>query len=258
VVPDETTPDATIDAVVDGVVDVVDDDAPDVLAPTAATPFSRRDEALVPLIVTGARKLKRVLADEQNGVLDTLRRREPVRDLGAVVPAFDEHVALYIDALADELVTAAAAGACELGATDTPSLRRTLAKAGALDAARALIGSDLVGALRDRLERAIVEGGGDNDDVTRRMRSVYRAWKTQHIDDHLDDVFRYAYGGGVAVSVPPGSPMRWVIDPSEPACADCEDNSLAGPMAAGEAYPTGHTMAPAHPGCRCLTLPAGQ
>lgn len=226
--------------------------------PVAASPFSRRDEALVPLIVTGARKLKRVLADEQNGVLDTLRRREPVRDLDAVLPTFDEHVALYAEALVDELVTAAAAGACEVGATDTPSLRRTLVKAGALDAARSLVSSDLVGALRDRLERAVVEGSGDNDDVARRIRSVYRAWKTQHIDDHLDDVFRYAYGSGLAVSVPPGTPMRWTIDPSEPACADCEDNSLAGPMPAGEEYPTGHTMAPAHPGCRCLTLPTGQ
>lgn len=256
----EVTPEIADDTTVDAVdaVDAVGDGAPGVAAPAEATPFTRRDEALVPLIVTGARKLKRVLADEQNGVLDTLRRREPVRDLDAVLPSFDDHVTVYADALADELVTAAAAGARELGATDTPSLRRTLAKAGALDAARTLVSSDLVGALRDRLERAVVEGGGDNEDIARRMRSVYRAWKTQHIDDHLDDVFRYAYGSGLAVSVPPGTSMRWAIDPGEPACADCEDNSLAGPIAAGEPYPTGHTTAPAHPGCRCLTLPDGQ
>ena len=42
------------------------------------TPFQRRDAALVPLIVASARKLKRVLADEQNEVLDALRRKEPV------------------------------------------------------------------------------------------------------------------------------------------------------------------------------------
>ena len=151
-----------------------------------------------------------------------------------------------------------AAGATELGANDTPTLRRTLAKAGALDAARSVVRTDLVAPLRDRLERSVIEGGGDNDDITRRVRSVYREWKTQHIDDQLDDVFRFAFGGGIAVTVEPGTPMRWTIDPSEPACADCEDNSLAGPVAAGDAYPTGHTMAPAHPGCRCLTVPARQ
>jgi hypothetical protein len=233
-------------------------DVDDAVAPVASTAFSRRDEALVPVIVTAARKLKRVLADEQNLVLDTLRRHEPVRALDALLPAADEHVARYADAIADELAASAAAGAAELGATDTTTLRRTLAKAGALDAARSMVRTELVAPLRDRLERSVIDGGGDNDDVTRRVRSVYREWKTQHIDDQLDDVFRFAFGGGIAVTADPGTPMRWTIDPSEPACADCEDNSLAGPVAAGEAYPTGHTMAPAHPGCRCLTLPARQ
>lgn len=237
----------------------LDDDEPadELVAPAVSTPFTRRDEALVPVIVTAARKLKRVLADEQNLVLDTLRRREPVQSLDAILPSLDEHVARYADAITDELAASAAAGAAELGAHDTPTLRRTLAKAGALDAARSVVRTDLVTPLRDRLERSVIDGG-DNDDITRRVRSVYREWKTQHIDDQLDDVFRFAFGGGVAVTVEPGTPMRWTIDPSEPACADCEDNSLAGPVAAGEAYPTGHTMAPAHPGCRCLTVPARQ
>ena len=49
------------------------------------TPFRGRDAALVPLIVAAARKVKRVLADEQNDVLDALRRREPVRDVDDLV-----------------------------------------------------------------------------------------------------------------------------------------------------------------------------
>ena len=225
---------------------------------TEATPFTRRDEAIVPLIVTAARKLKRVLADEQNGVLDTLRRREPVTAIDALLPALDVHIAAYADAIADELGAAAAAGAAELGARDTASLRRTLGKAGALDGARGLVRDALVGPLRDRLQRSIADGGGDNEEITRRARAVYREWKTQHIDDLLDDVFRFAFGGGIAVTAEPGSPMIWTLDPSEQACADCEDNSLAGAVAAGESFPTGHLSAPAHPGCRCLTVPARQ
>ena len=226
--------------------------------PVESTAFTRRDEALVPLIVTAARKLKRVLADEQNGVLDTLRRKEPVTSIDAIVPALDAHVAMYVDAIADELGAAAAGGAGEFGAKDTKTLRRTLDKAGALDNTRALVRSDLVSPLRARLERAVVDGSGDNEETTKRVRAVYREWKTQHIDDQLDDVFRYAFGGGLSVTAEPGQAMMWTIDPSEAACADCEDNSLAGAIPAGEPFPTGHTSAPAHPGCRCLTLPAHQ
>jgi len=226
--------------------------------PVESTAFTRRDEALVPLIVTAARKLKRVLADEQNGVLDTLRRKEPVIAIDALVPALDAHMAMYVDAIADELGAAAAAGAAEFGAKDTKTLRRTLDKAGALDTTRTFVRSDLVSPLRARLGRAVVDGAGDNEETTKRIRAVYREWKTQHIDDQLDDVFRYAFGGGLAVTAEPGQPMTWTIDPSEAACADCEDNSLAGAIPAGEPFPTGHTSAPAHPGCRCLTLAAHQ
>jgi DivIVA domain-containing protein len=233
------------------------DDAADEVAPEP-TPFSRRDEAIVPLIVAGARKLKRVLADEQNLVLDALRHQEPVTDLDELLPDLDEHVGGYATALDDELLGAAAAGAGEHGINDTKTLRRKLGKAGALDGATSLLRSDLIVPLRDRLGRAVADGSGDNDDITKRVRAVYREWKTQHIDDQLDDVFRFAHGGGLSAMAEPGSHMIWSIDPSEPACPDCEDNSLAGPVAAGDPYPTGHTLAPAHSGCRCLTVPADQ
>jgi len=260
------TPESDVhDDTADGDVDRADtagadaDDADDAEGADLAvepTPFSRRDEAIVPLIVSGARKIKRVLADEQNGVLDTLRRNEPVRSLGDMLPEIGEHLDVYIGALADELIGAAAAGATEIGINDTKTLRRKLAKTGALDNAHDLLRTDLLRPLRDRLERAIADGAGDNEDITKRVRAVYREWKTQHIDDQLDDVFRFAHGGGFAVSIEPGTQITWAIDPGHPACPDCEDNSLAGSVAAGEAFPTGHTAAPAHPGCRCLTVPA--
>ena len=117
---------------------------------------------------------------------------------------------------------------------------------------------DLVVPLRSRLERAIADGGGDNDEITKRVRAVYREWKTQHIDDQLDDAFRFAHGGGLAAGVKPGTAMTWMIDPSEPTCPDCEDNSLAGEVSAGDEYPTGHVAAPAHAGCCCITVPTGQ
>ena len=251
---DEETTDTGSDTGADDQSDdgAVDDD------PDAPTPFSRRDEALVPLIVSGARKLKRVLADEQNGVLDLLRQKQPVTRLDDLIADLDEHAETYAGALGDELLDAAIAGAAEVGKRDSKTLRTTITKGGALDRAHAVVRDDLVVPLRSRLERAIADGGGDNDEITKRVRAVYREWKTQHIDDQLDDAFRFAHGGGLAAGVKPGTAMTWMIDPSEPTCPDCEDNSLAGEVPAGDEYPTGHVSAPAHAGCRCITVPTGQ
>ena len=234
----------------------IDDEPVDMVE--AATAFTRRDEVLVPLIVSAARKLKRVLADEQNGVLDMLRQKEPVRSLDMLLADLDQHAVSYSGALTDELLDAACAGAVELGLSNNKTARRKLQKSGGLDAAQALLRTDLVGPLRARIERCITDGAGDNEDITKRVRSVYREWKTQRIDDQLDDVFRFAYGGGMSVSTGPGTAMVWTIDPSQQACPDCEDNSLAGQVNGGDAYPTGNTSAPAHPGCRCLMLPVAE
>ena len=58
-----------------------------------ATPFERRDEELAPVIAAMSRKLKRVLADEQNEVLDILRGKLPVKTLDAIVGPKTDHSA---------------------------------------------------------------------------------------------------------------------------------------------------------------------
>jgi hypothetical protein len=47
-----------------------------------------------------------------------------------------------------------------------------------------------------------------------------------------------------------------VVDPSCEACPDCDDNALAGKVTKGDTFPTGDTVAPAHPDCRCLVVPS--
>jgi hypothetical protein len=111
--------------------------------------------------------------------------------------------------------------------------------------------------MRERLARTMADGSEKPDAVMRHVRAVYREWKTQHMNDEVADVLLLAYGAGVLAGVPTGTPMCWMVDPNGPACPDAEDNSLAGSVAAGEAYPTGHRLAPAHPGCRCVLVRAG-
>jgi len=63
-----------------------------------------------------------------------------------------------------------------------------------------------------------------------------------------------AFGQGQVAVRPAGAPVRWVPDPTAPACPDCEDDALAGTVPSGQAFPTGHAHPPAHPGCRCLVV----
>ncbi len=243
---DDTEPEAAAAEDVEETTGVAD------VADIPETPFQRRDASLVPLIVAGARKLKRVLADEQNEVLDALRSKEPVRTLDALVPAAAEQSERYVDAIAPELMLAAEAGSLSVGA----ALALDLGPTGTLAPAREALASGLVGPLRERLERCVEEGDGDNDAVTKRARAVYREWKTQRIDEQLDDLFRLAYGRGQCDALEPGTTVNWIVDPDGPACPDAEDNALAGVVELGHPFPTGHTCAPAHAGCRCLIAPA--
>ena len=214
----------------------------------AETPFQQRDAALVPLIVAGARKLKRVLADEQNEVLDTLRRKEPVRGLDVLVPWASEQSDRYADAVAAEL-----SGAVEAGATSV-SGEAAIEVADALGPVRERLAAELVTPLRERLERGITEGDGDNEAIAKRARGVYREWKTKRIDEQLDDLFRLAYCRGAVAAFAPGSQVTWQVDPDGPPSPDCEDNALAGAVTAGDTFPSGHVAPPMHPGCRCLLL----
>jgi DivIVA domain-containing protein len=220
---------------------------------TEPTAFEQRDAILTPLIVSSAKRLKRTLADEQNEVLDALRRNEPVRSLDALLPSAKDHRYRYTSAIVDDVLMAANAGASAAG---RPSALRKVDATRAVAAADDVLGEWITLPLRERLERCIADGDGDNAGISRRVRAVYREWKTQHIDDQLDDVFRTAHGRGAYAAVDKGTPVLWVCDPAHDGCADCNDNTLAGALPAGERFPTGHEYAPAHLGCRCLLLTA--
>jgi DivIVA domain-containing protein len=220
--------------------------------PGEQTPFSRRDAELTPLIVAAARKLKRLLADEQNDVLLALRRKAPVTDLDALLPAAGEHSARYGKAIRDELVQAALAGAASLDDGAAVDHQRAIDGLDALRPALELLATTVVEALRDRLDRAIVTAAGDNTELADAARAVYREWKTQRIDEHLDDVLRTAFGRGAYVVLAPGAPVCWTVDPHGPPCPDAEDNTLGGVIKAGDPFPTDHVCAPAHEGCRCM------
>ncbi len=225
--------------------------APEVASAVDDTPFGHRDAALTPLIVAAARKMKRVLADEQNDVLHTLRRNEPVRTLDTMLPWQSDHAERYATAIAEELMDAALAGAASLDDGGPDAHRVDIGRTDALGPAVDALATSIIEPLRQRLERAVASAD-DNGELAGVVRGIYREWKTQRIDEHLDDVLRMAYGRGAYSTLIPGTKVCWMVDPAGPACPDAEDNSLAGAIAAGQPFPTDHLCAPAHDGCRCL------
>ncbi|MGB3735897.1 MAG: hypothetical protein WA964_13135, partial [Ilumatobacter sp.] len=221
------------------------------------TVFDRRDADLTPLIVSSARKLKRVLADEQNEVLDALRRNDPVRNLDALLPWTADHTERYASVISDDLLLAANAGAALADLDKTPKLRKAAGKQAVTDASEKL-GQWLVQPLRDRLERCVTDGDGDNAAIAQKVRAVYRECKTRHIDEQLDDVIRVSHGRGLLGALALDTPVEWTTDPRHAVCADCDDNRLAGVVASGQPFPTGVVSTPAHPGCRCMLVPVAR
>ncbi|MGD9999608.1 MAG: DivIVA domain-containing protein [Ilumatobacteraceae bacterium] len=252
---DPTDPTEPVAAPVEDSVFHATPDAPAADLEVEDTPFARRDEVLTPLIVGAARKLKRVLADEQNDVLHALRGKEPVRAIDRMVGSEADHVARYVSAIASELSAAAAAGAVSTGMRSSVA-QREVKRADATGAAAQLVATELIAPLRERLERCISDAEGDNAEMASLVRLVYREWKSQRIDEHLDDVARMAFGHGALAGIEPGTPICWVVDPHGPQCPDAEDNALAGVVHAGDPFPTEHRCAPAHNGCRCMIVTA--
>jgi DivIVA domain-containing protein len=208
--------------------------------------FAKRDEVLAPVVVAMSRKLKRVLADEENEVLEYLRGKKNALTIEAMVGELEVHAKRYGDAISEDIMAAAKGAAKSAKATDV------------IPTVDVLIGVQLVKPLRDRLAKAIEQNGTDRVAMAKALRGVYRQWKSQHIDEQVDDIACLSYSRGFFAGVKPGTQVCWMVDPNGPECPDAEDNSLAGCIALGKEFPTGNLHPLAHAGCRCLLAPVQQ
>ncbi len=203
-------------------------------------PLARRDEAIAPIVISLARRLKRVMADEQNDVLDLLRRREPILTIDTLLPTAAEQLERYSDPSHDDLLTAAVAGTASI--SDEPDARRgrRVADAGVTESLVGMLATELVEPMRERIDRATRDAGGDNTELANHMRGIYREWKTQRLDELTLDLLCAAYSMGVCAASVPGSAVRWVRDPAGPTCTDPLDVTIG---------KRGMTV---HHGCRCV------
>ena len=158
-----------------------------------------------------------------------------------------EHAERYAVAAAPALADAATGGARFYGNEATAASIEGLAHE---------LGEALALPLRERIAASLRDAAGDDEALADGVRAAYRDWKTHRVEMHTRDTVFAAFNRGMYDAAVPGAPMRWLVDDGGSPCPDAEDNSLAGLVARGDPYPTGHCYPPAHPGCRCLLVPA--
>jgi cell division septum initiation protein DivIVA len=220
--------------------------------------FVERKQALDPIRPKLARQLKRAVDDEQNGVLDRLRRAKSLPSLDDLVGAETEQIKRFREGAADALRDAALAGVQAIRPVKPAAAERLLDGTNVLDRCLAEVDAEVVQPLRQRLGAALAAAGDDPVDATGLLRAVYREWKVDRLDGASEHLALSAHGRGAFVALAPGTPVCWVADPEGPGCPDAEDNWLAGAVPAGDEFPTGHRHTPAYPGCRCLVAPVQQ
>jgi DivIVA domain-containing protein len=209
--------------------------------------IAQRDEVLTPVVAGLARRLKRALQDDQNDILDRLRAKGGWAP--GVLPSEEEHAQRYLAAISDQLMEAARAGATFGGgkADDAPGV----------DDVAGDLASRIITPMRRRLdgEGPSVEAG-DEPALVELVGAAFREWKGARTERLAADQAVLAFSRAALKAAPRGAALRWVVNDDAAECPDCDDNALAGPVPAGDVYPTGHPHPPAHAGCRCLLTPA--
>lgn len=205
----------------------------------------RYGAATEPLLAPLAKAAKRSAQDDQNALLDAVRRHKGRPASAQVLPDEASAREAWKEVLRVALDEAYSAGREAGGGSAAPAPDAVLE-----DAA-----DTVVAPLRERLAHAIDDvDEGDTSGLVERVGARYREWKNQQLERILADLLVSTWSRGVYDAAPDGAVLHW-IPMAEGRCADCDDNALE-PSVKGAPFPTGQPHPPAHPGCRCLLAPA--
>ncbi|HYL53167.1 MAG TPA: hypothetical protein VEZ15_14440, partial [Acidimicrobiia bacterium] len=224
----------------------LDEEAPDGERIVTASEWREvRARAVDPLLGPLLKKAKRVAQDDQNALLDAVRRHKGRPTAAQVLPDIEAQLTSWGSVLREAVDEAYAAGGEAAGTEGRDADDGLLREAADV----------LVSPLRQRITVAIDSGeSGDAGGLVERIGARYREWKNQSLDAALAEVLAFAWSRGVYDAVPEGAVLWWVPF-EEGRCSDCDDNGLE-PTVKGKHFPTGQALPPAHPGCRCLLAPA--
>ena len=207
---------------------------------------AQRSRDLDPLLPALLKRAKRRSQDDQNALLDSVRRHKGRPSAQQVLGDGDAERDAWVKVLQDALDRAYGAGLAAAGAQ--PAAASDELAAEAVEA--------VVSPLRERLTVAIDSGEeGDTGGLVERIGARYREWKNQSLEGALSEALAAVWTRGVYDAVADEAVLWW-IPFVEGRCSDCDDNALE-PTVKGKQFPTGQAFPPAHPGCKCLLAPAG-
>lgn len=212
----------------------------------------RRDAAVEAAVRALAPRVKRLLQDEQNELLDAVRRKKGRGDAVDALEPEAAQVARWTEAVRPEVDDLYASGR-ELGGGHGRA-----APEGLVEQLVALVVLPLRTRVVASLETAAREGASEELPALQRLVASaigarYREWRGQDLTPALGDLATWAFARGVFDATPDGALMRWVPAEVEQ-CPDADDNALE-PTRKGRPFPTGQSCPPAHAGCRCLVVP---
>lgn len=215
----------------------------------SAQELDRRNEVLGDLPAQTARRLKRLLQEDHNDLLDRLRTQRGKGTLEENLAPLEEQKARFESGLGETLARAFAEGRTAGGAGGDTD---------ASGAVNKLIGRQVVNPLRTEVSRAIDSGLRAEDSssaLSERANDVFRVWKGVRTQLLGEGISYAAYHQGFldALGSVPGAKKSWVFSEDEHECPNdiCQRNADAGAVALKTAFPSGHLTPPAHGGCTC-------
>ena len=206
--------------------------------------FRHRDDALEESLTALTRRVKRVLQDDQNIMLERIRGVKAM-----ITDELEDELAQrarYAEAANESLDLAAKAGvqfAREEGGVAVIDVDASL-----VDDCAADLAVTIVLALRKRI---LSDSSGDG---TERVNAAYREWRGARVERLCTDAARRAFHLGV-VTASKGRSVRFFAVPNDAPCDMCAYDSEAGERLAGENFPSGSPYPPLHAGCACTVIP---
>ena len=210
--------------------------------------LERRATALGDLPAQASRRLKRLLQEDHNDLLDRLRTRRGKGTLEDNLAPLPEQFARFQAGLTDALSKAFAEGRVAAGGSGSSDSGKAVSN---------LVARQVVNPLRAEVSRA-VQGGLEAEDtptaIAERASDVFRVWKGVRTELLGEGMVYAAFNQGLidGWSRNPRVNKAWVASEEEECPNEvCAKNVAAGPVALKATFPSGHLTPPAHGGCTC-------
>ena len=218
-------------------------------APTDGGMLARRAGSLGEVPEQASRRLKRLLQEDQNDLLDRVRTQRGKGSVEENVIPESEHIERFRQGLDDSLRMAFATGRTLGGATDPGDATSAIAS---------LVSKQVVGPLRVEISKTIaagLQGQESANSLGERASDVFRVWKGVRTELLGEGMVYAAFHQGLvdAWKSAGQKEKKWVLSSDELECPKdvCKANAAAGAVALEAGFPSGHLAPPAHGGCSC-------